>query len=155
MRGCQCRGYLLCDWCAALAARAVGPAPGREPGSGVAGNRGRESADTPGSGSRPEQAIARPHLSERAFMQALRREALAGGWMFYHTFDSRRSAPGFCDVVCAKPGRPLLMMELKTADGVVSLAQQRWVEVLQQVTGVEAGVYRPEDMEEICRVLRG
>jgi hypothetical protein len=98
---------------------------------------------------------APPVLSERAFMQALRREALAGGWMLYHTFDSRRSAPGFVDCVLAKPGQPLLCWELKTAEGVVTLAQQRWLEVLGQVTHVEAGVVRPEDMAQMIERLRG
>jgi len=116
-------------------------------GSGVAGNRARESADTPD--------IARPHLSERAFMQAVRREALANNYLFYHTFDSRRSAPGFVDCVLAKTGRPMLCWELKTTDGIVTLAQQRWVDVLQQVTGVEAGVVRPEDWESLMERLRG
>jgi hypothetical protein len=138
MRGCTCRGLTLCAWCAALAARAVG--------SGVAGDRALHGSATP--------AIARPPLSERAFMQAVRREALANKYYFYHTFDSRRSAPGFIDCVLAKPGRPLLCWELKTADGVLTLAQQRWIDVLQQVTHVEAGVYHPEAWEEICTRLR-
>jgi hypothetical protein len=116
-------------------------------GSGGAGDRGRESADTPGR--------VRPHVSERAFMQAVRREALAGGWLFYHTFDSRRSAPGFVDCVLAKPGRPLLCWELKTADGIVTLAQQRWLEVLGQVAGVETGVVRPEDWSSLVATLKG
>jgi hypothetical protein len=95
-----------------------------------------------------------PAISERSFMQAIRREALAHGYLFYHTFDSRKSAPGFVDCVLAKPGRPLLMWELKTADGIVTLAQQRWVDVLSTVTSVEAGVYRPEDWETLVARLR-
>jgi len=124
-------------------------------GSGVAGNRGRESADTPGPGPGPGQAIARPHFSEKAFMQAVQREALANNYLFYHTFDSRRSAPGFVDCVLAKPGRPLLCWELKAADGLVTIAQQRWLDVLQHVTHVEAGVYRPEDWNTMVERLRG
>jgi hypothetical protein len=96
-----------------------------------------------------------PVITERAFMQALRREAFANGYLFYHTFDSRRSAPGFIDCVLAKPGKPLLMWELKTADGIVSLAQQRWLDVLGQVSQVEAGVVRPEDWNTMVERLRG
>jgi hypothetical protein len=99
--------------------------------------------------------VGPPAISERAFMQALRREALANDYLFYHTFDSRRSAPGFIDCVLARPGKPLLCWELKTADGVVTLAQQRWLEVLGQVTHVEAGVWRPEDWESMVARLRG
>jgi hypothetical protein len=145
MRGCTCHGLTLCPWCQALAARAVGPAPGLEPGSGVAGRRGLDGGATPG--------IARPHLSERAFMQALRREALAGGWLFYHTFDSRRSAPGFFDCVCAKPGYPLVLSELKTATGIITIEQQRWHDTVRQATGVECYIWRPEDMERIHALL--
>jgi hypothetical protein len=80
---------------------------------------------------------------------------LANQYYFYHTFDSRRSAPGFVDCVLAKPGRALLCWELKTAEGVLTLAQQRWIEVLGQVTHVEAGVWRPEAWESMVARLRG
>jgi hypothetical protein len=106
-------------------------------------------------GGRAPVGSAPPQISERSFMQAVRREALANGYLFFHTFDSRRSAPGFVDCVLAKPGRPLLMWELKTADGVVTLAQQRWLDVLAQVTQVEAGVVRPEDWGGLVEKLRG
>lgn len=127
MRGCTCHGLTLCAWCTALAERA-----------GVLA---------------PRLDASRP-LSERAFMQAIRREALAGGWLFYHTFDSRRSAPGFVDCVLAKPGRPLLLAELKIPGGVVTLAQQRWLDVLGQVERTEACVWVPEAWGEIVERLR-
>jgi hypothetical protein len=127
MRGCTCSGtgMGLCPWCTALAQRAGVLAP------------------------------VVPDVSEKAFMQAVRREALACGWLFYHTFDSRRSAPGFVDAVLAKPGKPLLMCELKVPGGVVTLAQQRWLNVLQQGAGVEAHLWYPEDWSEIVERLRG
>jgi hypothetical protein len=124
MRGCSCHGMTLCPHCTALAQRA---------GVGL-----------------PEA----PALSERAFMQAVRREAVAEGWLFYHTFDSRRSAPGFVDCVMAKPGKPLLMWEVKVPGGVVTLAQQRWLAVLGQVTHVEAGVWTPDQWDTIRAKLR-
>lgn len=126
MRGCTCRGPVLCPQCATLAQRA---------------------------GVLPPPAV--PAVSERAFMQAIRREALANNYMFYHTFDSRRSAPGFVDAVLAKPGKPLMLAELKVPGGVVSLAQQRWLAVLGQVTGVEAHLWMPSDWPAIVERLRG
>jgi hypothetical protein len=124
MRGCTCRGLTLCDQCARLAAMAGVLAP------------------------------VPPPISERAFMQAVRREALAQNYLFYHTFDSRRSAPGFVDAVLAKPGRPLLLAELKVPGGVVSLAQQRWLAVLEQTTHVEAHLWTPSQWREIVERLR-
>jgi hypothetical protein len=126
MRGCTCHGPTLCDQCTALARRA---------------------------GVLPPSVV--PALTERAFMQALRREALANNYLFYHTFDSRRSAPGFIDAVLAKPGRPLILAELKVPGGVVSLAQQRWLDVLGHVEGVEAHLWFPEDWSAIVERLRG
>jgi hypothetical protein len=125
MRGCTCRGMTLCPQCTRLAEMAGVLAP------------------------------VAPPISERAFMQAVRREALAQHYLFYHTFDSRRSAPGFVDCVCAKPGRPLILAELKVPGGVVTLAQQRWLAVLGQVAGVEAHLWFPEDWSEIVERLRG
>src|SRR5262245_14470002 len=94
-------------------------------------------------------------ITERAFMQAVRREALAHGWLFYHTFDSRRSAPGFVDCVLAKAGYPIVFSELKTATGVVTIEQQRWLDTLRQVTGVECYLWRPDDIAQIVEKLRG
>lgn len=127
MRGCTCpgTGMGLCPWCTAMAQRAGVLAP-----------------------------PVVPALTERAFMQAVRRAAVAEGWLFYHTFDSRRSAPGFVDCVMAKPGKPLLMWELKVPGGVVTLAQQRWLAVLGQVTHVEAGIWRHDQWDELVAWLR-
>jgi hypothetical protein len=94
-----------------------------------------------------------PAVSERAFMQAVRKEALAAGWLFYHTFDARKSAPGFFDCVLAKPGHPLVLSELKTATGIVTLEQQRWYDTVRQATGVECYLWRPENMAEIVEIL--
>jgi hypothetical protein len=104
-------------------------------------------------GGMPERR--QPPISERAFMQAVRREALANNYMFYHTFDSRRSAPGFFDCVLAKPGYPLVLAELKTETGIITIEQKRWYDTVVQATGVECYLWRPDDMEDICRVLRG
>lgn len=106
------------------------------------------------------------------------------GWSLqYHTFDSRRSAPGFPDVVLVRGAR-LLFIEVKTAKGRVTPEQQAWwlalttvsqavqeaSEALEDVDpslsaptpvtdrhgppAVGAYIWRPADWAEIEEVLR-
>ena len=75
------------------------------------------------------------------------------GWLRYHTFDSRRSAPGFPDEVLVRPPR-LIFAELKTEKGRTSTAQKHWLETLRLVTNLEVYVWRPSDWPEIQRILR-
>lgn len=94
-------------------------------------------------------------ISERAWQGTIARLARQHNYLYYHTFDSRRSPSGFVDCVLAKPGKPLLMVELKTDTGQVTPAQAAWLEALQGATGIVAACWRPKDLEEICRLLRG
>jgi len=48
------------------------------------------------------------------------------GWLCYHTFDSRRSQPGFPDVVAVKGSR-LMFVEFKTEKGKVKYEQTEWL----------------------------
>jgi len=134
MRGCTCHGMTLCPWCQALAARAVG--------SGVPGVRGREGGDTP--------AIARPLLTEKAFMTAVVRLAREAGWLAYHVHDSRRSLPGYPDLTLVHPTRHVaLWAELKVEGGALTLQQAHWLQALGQVRETAAFVWTPEDMATI------
>jgi hypothetical protein len=54
------------------------------------------------------------------------------GWRCYHTFDSRRSAPGFPDLLLVRPPR-CLFVELKTTTGRLRPAQAAWLEALAEV----------------------
>ena len=66
------------------------------------------------------------------------------GVLAYHTFDSRRSSPGFLDwFFCGKGGS--MWTELKTMTGKVTPAQQRWIDVLT-AAGHVAVVRRPCDL---------
>jgi hypothetical protein len=49
----------------------------------------------------------------------------------------------------AYPGEPLILAELKTAVGKVTAFQQSWLELLDQVQGVEVYVWRPSDWPAI------
>jgi VRR-NUC domain-containing protein len=87
-------------------------------------------------------------MSEDALLAQVRRAALTLGWIVYHTHDSRRSEPGFPDLVLVSPrqGR-ILWRELKTARGRVSVEQQKWLDALR-AAGQDVGVWRPVDLLE-------
>lgn len=80
---------------------------------------------------------------------------LAGwrGWLVYHPYDSRRSTPGFPDLVLVRDST-LLFVELKTARGRVTREQRRWLADLSSVPGVGVYVWRPEDWPDVQEVLR-
>lgn len=74
------------------------------------------------------------------------------GYRAYHTYDSYRSAPGFPDLVLAKPGR-LIFVEVKTESGVVEPDQHWWINVLRS-SGQEVYVWKPSDWPRVFRVLQ-
>lgn len=71
----------------------------------------------------------------------------------YHTYDSRRSQPGFPDLVIV--GRNgVLYRELKTATGKLSPLQRHWLDTLWEA-GQDVHVWRPKDWpDRITRELR-
>ncbi|WP_417364038.1 VRR-NUC domain-containing protein [Glutamicibacter arilaitensis] len=75
----------------------------------------------------------------------------------YHTGDSRRSNPGFPDLVLIH-GRTkkLMFVELKAQAGRVSPAQESWLDDLR-LGGHVAEVWRPSDWVSgrILQMLRG
>lgn len=95
-------------------------------------------------------------MTERELYEHIREMALRLGWLVYHTYDSRRSYPGFPDVVLVRPPR-LILAELKRERGELSPQQERWLEALRRVPGIAVYVWRPSDWlsGEIERVLRG
>lgn len=97
-----------------------------------------------------------PHMPERALQNLVRAVALALNWGFYHTHDSRKSAPGFPDCVLVK-GRRLIFAELKTATGKLSPPQVLWLAALKRVPGVEVYLWTPADWHDgtIEKVLSG
>jgi hypothetical protein len=95
--------------------------------------------------------------TEREFERAVLDYAWIKKWVTYHTFDSRRSNPGFPDLVLVRKGC-LLLVELKSEKGRVSLAQREWLTELGNVKGwhpesVRVCLWRPSDWDEIERVL--
>ena len=97
-------------------------------------------------------------LSEKAFLQQVKDLARAMGWFCYHTHDSRRSDPGFPDLVLTRYGR-LIFAELKAENGKTSEAQIDWLGALELVARdasvVMVRLWRPSDWPEIEATLTG
>lgn len=85
-------------------------------------------------------------MSESTLQARVIAQARALGWLVYHTHDSRRSQPGFPDLVLvhAKQGR-VLYRELKTQRGRPRPEQTAWLEALNRA-GQDAKVWRPLDL---------
>lgn len=93
-------------------------------------------------------------ITEKEWQRTVLDAASYAGWTCYHTFDSRRSAPGFPDLVIVKDGR-MLALELKTETGKTTPAQERWLEILGAVPGITARVARPSDWDDVLVLLNG
>jgi Holliday junction resolvase len=92
-------------------------------------------------------------ITEKQFQAELVELLERFGWRTYHTFDSRRSAAGFPDLIAVK-GPRLLAIEVKSEAGVVSLDQRAWLTAFAAVPGVIALVIRPAaDLSELAAIL--
>lgn len=78
-------------------------------------------------------------------------------WLGYHTHDSRRSQPGFPDLVLVSARQKrVLFTELKTERGRQSINQQQWERELRETGLGEFYLWRPTHWlsGEIPRILR-
>lgn len=112
------------------------------------GNPVPPSSPTPGSGGTgpqlaPGMAKLAAAMSEGELDRSVRRIAADLGLLVYHTHDSRRSEPGFPDLVCV--GRRVMYRELKKENGRVTQAQKTWLAALVDA-GQDACVWRPSDL---------
>jgi hypothetical protein len=64
-----------------------------------------------------------------------------------------RNEPGFLDIWAVR-GDTLAVIELKSARGKLSEAQERWYTALRAVKRVKVALYRPDDTERILEALR-
>ena len=95
-----------------------------------------------------------PALSEADFQASILKQAKTFGWLCYHTYDSRRSAPGFPDLVLIRDGC-LLMSELKTEKGRLTWNQKEWLwELVKMNSAVfRVDLWRPGDIDYIVSTL--
>lgn len=91
-------------------------------------------------------------MSEAAFQQQIKKTCEWMNLAVYHTHDSRRSQPGFPDLVIAG-ANGVLYRELKTETGRVTPMQQYWLDLLVE-GGADAAVWRPHQMNFILVELR-
>ena len=89
--------------------------------------------------------------NERAFQNHVIWLAKAHGWLVYHTFNSRKSAPGFPDLVLVRVGR-CIFAELKTDKSKPTKDQRKWLAELNE-TPCETYLWRPKDLREITEIL--
>ena len=107
--------------------------------------RGKEAANVEG-------GPVYPSIPEADFLAYVTELATLCGWLVYHTYDSRRSQPGFPDLVLCKDGR-VIFAELKSQKGPIRKAQQEWLDNLQMNNSVEVYLWRPADIDGIHRLL--
>jgi hypothetical protein len=93
-------------------------------------------------------------ISERRWQEQVLAWADRGGWLAYHTFDSRRSAPGFPDLVLLRRDW-LRLPELKANHGHLSARQEVWQTGIAQVRNIEGGVWYPRDYQLVRDILLG
>jgi hypothetical protein len=94
-------------------------------------------------------------MTEAQLLATVRQLARLCGWRCYHTHDSRRSEPGFPDLVLVHAGHSrLVFAELKTESGRLSAKQRAWLADLTAV-GAEAHVWRPADLQQAIPAVLG
>lgn len=102
----------------------------------------------------PSAPVSALHITEKAWMAQVIELAQRLKWAVYHTHDSRRSAPGFPDLVMLRDGR-MIVCELKTLRGKLTDDQRFWLDQFAQCDGVErVEVWRPNQLQEIVEILR-
>jgi hypothetical protein len=90
-------------------------------------------------------------MTERQWLGVVLATASRSGWETYHTHDSRRSQPGFPDLVLIRPPE-MITAELKTNRGQLTANQSLWLALLA-ACAIEIHVWRPRDFDLVCRRL--
>lgn len=90
-------------------------------------------------------------MTEKAWQQQVLEISTLCRWQHFHVFDSRRSDPGWPDLVLVRAPE-LLVAELKTDRGRLTPQQAQWLDRLA-ACGVEAHVWRPRDFDQVWERL--
>jgi len=92
-------------------------------------------------------------ITEREFQEQIRDLAKMFGWSYYHPFLSKWSERGWPDVCLLRPPR-MILAELKSDKGKLSVYQARWLWELRKVGTIEVYIWRPRMIEHIAEILR-
>jgi len=94
-------------------------------------------------------------MLEREWQSQVLDLAKMGGWSYYHTYDSRKSNPGWPDLTLWHPRRRLVIFrELKAETGKLRPGQKIVIDELTEA-GADVGVWRPSDLPDVQRLLVG
>lgn len=91
-------------------------------------------------------------VSEKEAQRTVVNLATLFGWLSYHTFDSRRSAGGFPDLVMVRGDR-VVYVEMKKVGEEPREDQVKWLDALA-AAGCEVYVWTIDDVSESMRVLQ-
>lgn len=92
-------------------------------------------------------------MTEAELQQAAVETAETCGWLWHHETDSRRTRPGFPDVVFCKAPR-VLLVEFKTQAAKPTPEQQRWLDELERCDIISSGLVRPAQLDQLQTYLR-
>ena len=91
-------------------------------------------------------------VTEQDFQETVVQAAEMFGWWHYHVADSRRSRPGFPDLVLIKPPK-VIFLEVKREKGRLTVAQAGVLAMLEDCSEVQAAVVRPTDWAQVVEWL--
>ena len=91
-------------------------------------------------------------VTEKDFQETVVQAAEMFGWWHYHVADSRRSRPGFPDLVLIKPPK-VIFLEVKREKGRLTVAQAGVLAMLEDCSEVQAAVVRPTDWGQVVEWL--
>lgn len=94
-------------------------------------------------------ALSYENVSEKEWQQQVRELLRLNGWQSYHTFDSRRSDPGWPDIVALHPRTgDLFVAELKSEYASATPEQLAWLEWFG-ACGIDAYLFKPSMIDEV------
>lgn len=86
-------------------------------------------------------------MTEDELLRKVQALAKRRGWLSYHTHDSRRSDPGFPDLVLVRKDR-LIFAELKSAKGRPTPEQSTWLISLGNTGAAEVWLWTPASWDD-------
>ena len=92
-------------------------------------------------------------LSEKQFGGQLEQLCKILGWRYYHTHNSRFSAPGYPDYTLVRERVVFAELKIQAKRSKLSPTQIEWRDALLEAKQ-EWYLWRPRDMDDIAEILR-